>query len=192
MTDATSLLKRTQERHFSAHNTLLHIAQLELEMTTPGNVGEFNHAFTAITFSALAIEALANAVGDRVIPEWKDFESANPYAKARLLAERLGVQYDKQQQPWPDIKWLCRFRNNIAHAKPELVVREEVIPTALIDEHRLDRPKSKLELEVTHENAQRAVKAAVDLKYLLTDRVDIGNRFGLPSDGWTTSTTLHK
>ena len=192
MNDPALHLKRTQERHFSAHNTLLHIAQIELEQAAPGNTGEFNHAFTAITFSALAVEALANAVGDRVVPEWKDYESASPYAKARLLAERLGIEYDKQHEPWPTIKWLCRFRNNVAHAKPEFVKREEIIPAATLDELRFDHPKSKLELEVTYENAKRAVKAVEDLKYMLTDRVGIDNRFGLPSDGWFTSTSKHE
>jgi hypothetical protein len=91
MSDKPILLRQSQERHFSAHNTFIHIAHKELELAKPGMVGEFNHTLVAITLSALAVESLANAIGDRVIPEWHDFESAAPYAKLRLLADHLGL-----------------------------------------------------------------------------------------------------
>jgi len=192
MNDSPLLLKRTQERRFSAHNTLIRIARVELELAKPGNVGEFDHAFTAITFSALAIEALANAVGDRVIPDWKDFESSSPYAKARLLAERLGAPYEHDKEPWQTIRWLSRFRNQVAHPKPELVKSEEIVPAAEADDLGFNPPKSKLELQVSEQNAKRAVEAVEQLKYSLTDRIKIDDRFGLPSDGWLTSTSAHE
>ena len=191
MSAPTIVLKHLQQRTYSAHNTLLHIAQIELEGAKAGSVGEFNHAFIAITFAALAIEAMANAIGERVVPEWKDFESANPYAKVRLLAERLGVSYDSASEPWPTIKWLCRFRNLVAHAKPELVTREELLSQAQHENRSFSPPPSKLESHVTEQSAKRAVAAVESLKYLLCDKVPPAERFGLVSDAWSSSATLH-
>ena len=191
MNEPPILLKHSQERHYSAHNTLLHIALIELEGAKSGTVGQFNHAFIAITFSALAIEALANAVGDRVVPEWKDFENASPFAKVRLLAEKLGVPYSAAEEPWAAIRWLCKFRNQVAHAKPERVTREEVVSQHEHETRRYSAPPSKLESQVTEGNARRAVKAVEALKYALSERIPAGERFGLSSDGWSSSTKLH-
>ena len=74
-------LRRRQERHYSAHNTFIHIARLELDKAKVKDPGWFNSAFIAITFSALAIEALCNAVGERVISNWNDYERESPLKK---------------------------------------------------------------------------------------------------------------
>ena len=191
MSDSPNLIKQSQERRFSAHNTLLHIARLELEVSKAGSVDEFNHAFTSLTLSALAVEALANAVGERVVPDWKDFESASPFAKLRLLAERLLVPFAGGAEPWQTIRWLCRFRNLVAHAKPELVIRDEILSQ---EEHELRggaAPLSKLELLVTEANARRAFNAVEAIKYSLYDGVPPGERFGLAHDAWLNSSELH-
>src|ERR1700694_3892213 len=103
----------------------------------------------------LAIEAICNAVGDRVVTNWKDFESANPNAKLRLLCERLNVEYDKNQEPWSTVRWLLKQRNEIAHAKPQLVKEEHVWSRDEYDRRRQDCPLSDLERELSLDNAKR-------------------------------------
>ncbi|HEY2338158.1 MAG TPA: hypothetical protein VGI18_12395 [Burkholderiales bacterium] len=190
MSEEPGLLRQSQERHYSAHNTFIHIALTELELAKPGMVGEFSHALVAITLSALAVEGLANAIGDRVIPEWSDFESAAPFAKLRLLADHLGLPYTSTTEPWSTLKWLCRLRNRLAHPKPEHVKQQKTVTQQEHESRSFVPPQSKLESEITEQNARRAVKAVEAIKYALAELVPMEQRFGLTSDGWTTSTGL--
>jgi hypothetical protein len=74
------------------------------------------------------------------------------------------VPYKKEAEPWATARWLVRFRNLIAHAKPEFL-REEILMTRDQHDSRLfDPPKSKLEKEITLGNAKRALDAAEALR----------------------------
>lgn len=181
----TFLFKKVQERHFSAHHMLLHVAKLELDLAEKSESGRFNHCLVAITFSALAVEALGNAIGDRIVKDWKDFESLSPYAKLRLIAERLGLSYFPDKDPWPRIKQLGKFRNLIAHAKPELVIEEKIFSEAEYETQSIYAPPSKLEKEITVNNAKRSLEAVNAIKVMLCDKVPVDNSMGLYFDGWS-------
>jgi hypothetical protein len=185
-------LKQTQEREYFAHHMLLQVATLELEAARASEHGRFNHCLVALTLSALAIEALANAVGSRAVDDWADFESASPYAKLRLLAERLGVAYHSAKEPWTTLRYLTRFRNAIAHAKPERILEEKVMHEAEYNAQLFRTPPSKVEREVTLGNASRCLNAVQSLKGLLTDAVPVERRFGLYGDMWSGSTELDR
>lgn len=161
---------------------LLHVANLELETAKSTELGRFNHCLVTLTFSALAIEALANAVGSRAVDECSDFESASPLAKVRLLAERLGIKYDSTKKPWSTLRYLTRFRNAIAHAKPERVLEEKVMHEAAYNAQLFRKPPSKMEREVTLGNAARCFGAVHTLKGLFTDALPVEKRFGLYGD----------
>lgn len=135
----------------------------------------------------LAIEAICNAVGERVVTDWKDFESASPNAKLRLLCERLKVQYDKNQVPWSTVRWLLKLRNTIAHAKPQLVKEEHVWTRDEFDRRQRDYPRSDLERELSLGNAKRALKAAKEVLLRLTEVLPAATRVGLYSDFWESS-----
>lgn len=170
MNSVPAKFKRVQERHYSAHHDLIRIAKLQLSIAEAQEPGWFNNAFIAITFSALAIEALSNAVGDRVVPEWKDFESASPTAKIRLLAERLDVSYSSDTEPWQTIRWLGKFRNLVAHPKPQVVVKESLVTASEAHERPHGPPDSKLEQQVTIGNARQAVAALEKAKLALCEK----------------------
>jgi hypothetical protein len=68
---------------------LIAAARSALQDAEAKGPGSFYSELTAMTFSALAIEALCNSIGERMLEDWKDFESATPIAKLRLLASRL-------------------------------------------------------------------------------------------------------
>ncbi len=127
MTSGSRNYRRVQERHYSAHHALLRVASAELDRATKKEPGWFDSTFVVLTFSALAVEALSNAIGNRVVSDWKDFESASPNAKVRLLAERLDIPYSANDEPWRTVRWLGKFRNLVAHAKPELVLHDQFI-----------------------------------------------------------------
>lgn len=147
---------------------------------------------SAMTYSALAIEALCNSLGDLVIPDWdKDFEMAPTAAKIRVLTNQLGIPYDKTKEPWSTAKDLGKFRNLVAHAKPQVIVEEKVMSQEDYDERLFDVPKSKLEKEITSANAERAVAAVERIKDLFIEKVTAEQRFGFTSDGWSGSTRAH-
>lgn len=189
MTSGARDFRRVQERHYSAHHTLLRVARFELAKAERKEVGWFDSTFVALTFSALAIEALSNAIGDRIVPDWKDFETASPLAKVRLLAERLGLPYSSKNDPWRTICWLGKFRNLVAHPKPEAILNDRFITEGDADKRLIVPPKSKIELQVTVGNAKRAFEAVEEAKLLLCDKIPAEDRFGLFSDGWSTSTS---
>jgi hypothetical protein len=190
MNEPTQMFKRVQERHFSAHHMLMRVAHHKLTDAEETNLGSFNNSLVAITFSALAIEALGNVIGERIIDDWKDYESASPLAKIRLLAGHLGVPYEPQKEPWSTLRWLARFRNQIAHPKPQLVVDERLINQHEAQKRPNDPPASKLEREITVGNARRAVEAVSTLNRLLFEKMPPDQRFGIFADGWSTTTSV--
>jgi hypothetical protein len=182
--------RRTQERHFSAHHMLIRASQMSLELAEKQDPGWLNHVLPAITFSALAMEAMGNAFGDRLVPDWQDFESSNPFAKLRLVAQHLGVEFERTKEPWSTVRWLSRFRNAIAHPKPESLVEETLIDEEQFEERMFDSPESKLEREITLVNARRAVAAIALVKEVLCERMESEDLFDLGTDGWSGSTEL--
>jgi len=189
MTSAARDFRRVQERHYSAHHTLLRVARFELAKAERMEAGWFDSTFVALTFSALAIEALSNAIGDRIVPDWKDFETASPLAKVRLLVERLGLVYSPNDEPWLTIRGLGKFRNLVAHPKPETILEDQFITEGDTDKRPFDPPKSKLERLVTVGHAKRAFNAVEEAKILLCDKIPAEDKFGLFSDSWSTSTS---
>jgi len=167
------------------------VARHELAKAERKDDGWFDSTFVVLTFSALAIEALSNAIGERIVPDWKDFESANPLAKIRLLAERLGIPYSSESEPWNTIRWLGKFRNLVAHPKPEIILDDKLITEREADDRPFDPPKSKLEREVTVGNAKRAFDAVETAKLLFCEKIPAEDRFGLYSDSRSTSTSRH-
>ena len=141
-------------------------------------------------FSAsLAVEALVNAVGSRMVPDWRKFEGLRPHEKIDLLVIQLGVFRDATKEPWTTLQYLGGFRNDIAHPKPEEIVKESVLPQAGITKTTFDTPLSVLEREITLGNAKRTHAAVHKLKGLLTDALPAEARFGIYADMWHGSTS---
>lgn len=189
------LFRKTEERTFFAHHMLLHAAQLEIEDAEASELGRFNKCLAAMVMSALAVEALANAVGSRVSDDWATFEQLRPYEKIDLLVDRLGIQRDTLKEPWTTLHYLHYlggFRNDIAHPKPEELLSERVLPQAGLTRTAFDAPLSKLEREITPGNAKRAYAAVHTLKGLLTDALPAVDRFGIYVDMWHGSTAEYR
>lgn len=184
-------LKRIRERNFSAHHMLIRVASRANERAKKREPGWMYEELTAMTFSALAIEALCNSIGSRVFADWDDFESSSPTAKLRLLADRLGIKYAKDKEPWATALWLVKFRNLIAHAKPEVLVEEQVINEEDYDERVFDAPQSKFERWITPQHAARAVRGAQKIKDVLIGGMKPEDTLGLATDGWSGSTSVH-
>lgn len=188
------MLIRKQQRHFSAHHMLIRTARLALdEAVASGGFTLFRY-MTTMTFSALAIEALCNAIGQRLITGWKkNHERKSPNNKLRLLAEKLGIAYKEDDEPWKGAGELIKFRNDIAHAKPELIETEERITREEYERrerHMLERPSSELEKSITRERAEYALETAEAIKDLLCNKIPPELAMGLQVDGWSGRTSM--
>lgn len=183
-----SRVRVTQERNFSAHNFLIHHAYLSLKAREETRNGAFHTELAVITMSALAIEALCNAVGSQMFDPWDDWQS--PLTKLRLIASELRIAYDENREPWSTLRWLSVFRNQIAHAKPELISTSVVCGPREADARRKSMPLSKLERQVSIGNARRAYHAIYNARNLIALALDVELRFGITSDGWTGSLSI--
>lgn len=95
----------------SLSSSLLNIAR----QTHPAE--QFKFVLGSMTFSAFALEALANISGEQLIPQWKHFESAKPIAKIILISTTLNQDVDFSKEPFQTISEIFKFRNTIAHSK---------------------------------------------------------------------------
>ena len=181
------------DRFYSAHHMLKRIAEDSLTKAETKEPGWFDYQFTAITLSSLTIEAFCNAVGEKVIQNWKDFESCSPIAKTRLLCEHLDITYDVSKEPWASIIWLSKIRNRIAHPKAEPITHNAVMTR---EEHKKQKfentPKSKLEKEITPDNAKKSVAAVNQMIDLFCEKLTPGQNFGVIGDMWSSSARAHE
>jgi hypothetical protein len=186
------LFRKTEERTFFAHHMLLHASSLAITDAEATELGRFNNCLSAMVMTALAVEALANAVGTRVVEDWPTFESLRPSEKIDLLVDLLSILRDETKEPWTTLRFLGGFRNDIAHPKPEEVTKEVLLPEIGLSKSAFEKPLSALEREITLGNAKRAYAAVHALKGLLTDALPPDARFGIYADMWHGSTTLHE
>lgn len=182
-------IKVERERPFSAHHMLLAAARDALNYAENDSSKSSFAALTAITMSALAIEALCNAIGERVVPGWEDFESSSPKAKLRIICDELQIEYESEIEPWYTLIWLSGVRNKLAHAKPQLLNESHLWNEEEHNKRDGAKPESKLEKTMTIGNAKRAYEKITELKYILCKHIPPGNAFGLAADMWSGSSS---
>jgi hypothetical protein len=171
---------------------LIRVARKAYEAATARRAGWEYDAVVAIVFAALALEALSNAVGERCVPNWPDFDRAGPNAKLQVVATYLDVPYDKDKEPWQTARWLAKFRNQVAHAKPELVQEETILSAEKHEKQLFYQPQAKLEKQITLPNAKRSLAAAEEVKRLFCEKLPPSDSSGITFDDWDGTATLHE
>lgn len=76
----------------------------------------------ALTMLAFTNEARINVLGQRVVPDWN--ERAELKSKIRLVIKTLGVQADLGGPPYQTLISLNKFRDSLAHGKPETLQKK--------------------------------------------------------------------
>lgn len=184
MSDAQKLYRR-RERRFSAHHMLLRTATRAHANALRSQVGVTYEIAICVVFSALAVEALANALLERLISDWKTLERRAPMNKIKLVAAALRIEVQEAQPPWSDGTWLFELRNQLAHAWPEHLLQEGEITHSEQEGELLDPLQSALERELTFGAAERAVNAAQRIHHTLSFALPVEQRFGILVDGST-------
>jgi hypothetical protein len=165
-------LRVTKNREYSAHPTLMRIARWALNEAKTKKVGSWDNTLVAITFSALALEALANAAGNIAAQDDSDFGPLDFAEKVKRLCSILTVRWDSNKEPWSTVIWLHKFRNKIAHPKPEFLFEEAIMNSKAYEATRHRWPKSSLEKLITVGNAQRSVDQVARVQAILRERID--------------------
>jgi hypothetical protein len=180
-----------REREFCPHHVLPGAACTALEDAEEKRPGYFNYELMCISFCALAREALGNAFGEKFISRWYDFENASLIAKLRLVCDHFRLKPDFEQEPWSAALWLVRFRNRVAHARPEFVKMDRIVTREEYDKIRLEYPASKLATQVTLANAQRAFDCVSKIHKLICDCIPVEQIGALFADGWSGQASLY-
>lgn len=176
-------------RKFLPHRFLLNGVWHQLETAKEHKTGYFYDWLGAILLSALAIEAIGNTYGEALIKDWKDFEPASPIAKLRLVADECGVKPDFDKHPWETARRLIRFRNRIAHAKPQLLNVEDEHTDATYQKAAFTMPESDLEKMITDEFAIQGYDAIEKILEEFSKKIEPSKLVDVEMDGWTSVAT---
>ena len=156
-----------------------------LENAESGRPGGFFEYMNAILMSSMSIEAIANSFGAHVFDEWSYFDNMRPIGKVLLIAEKLGIQVDLDQEPWAAIFWLVSIRNDFAHGKPKLIKIKNEVSQNKLEKARYELPKSKLEGQVTLQGAKRALDTAEAILISFANALPEEDRYDFLSDSWS-------
>jgi hypothetical protein len=178
-----------KKRKFTPHHILIGVAEMALEDAETNCPGYSYKELTAITFLALALEAIANAFGEKFVADWDDFEKSNPIAKLRIICAHLKVDADFKVEPWITAKWLVKVRNKIVHARPEMINFDKTMTKDESEKIRRELPPSKLEKEINLKNARRAIKNVKQIQELFISKISLEDfdAENLFSDGFSGS-----
>ncbi len=172
-------------RKFLPHRFLLNGAEHYLTTAKEHVTGVFHDWLGAILLSALAIEPIGNTYGEVLITKWKDFESASPIAKLRLVANECRVNPDFNKHPWHTARRLIQFRNHIAHAKPQQLAVERDYTVATYQRGIHEMPESDLEKSVTEEFAIQGYDAIEKILEELGANIEQSKLADLEMQGWS-------
>jgi hypothetical protein len=185
------MFEAIEERYFSAHHMLIRAAAESLyEAQRYSNIPlRDERLLTSLVMSSLAIEALCNAIGYRVIAGWEDYEQISPWAKIRLLCTSLGISFDRGSHPWQRLQWILTFRNEIAHGRPEHVEIRRVLTSEELEKvmsnNEMNQPRAKFESKITVKNARIALATFREIEGLLTENISNELKLGITVEGWT-------
>jgi hypothetical protein len=121
------------EEYVYIHNTLWSVAhhlkdQIEAKLKD-GRDGIGLDSIACLTMLAFTLEAALNFLGLKIFGEsWK--ERTPTIDKFHVLLEKLSIPTESVKELADTIRALVKFRNTVAHGKPEIIPfeHEEVIP----------------------------------------------------------------
>ena len=178
------------ERFFVPHAMLLSAAHQALERGKLGGDGYWYDWLNVMLCCSLSVEAVANAYGESFVENWRDFDSSSPLAKIRLVAEKGGIHVDFSKHPWSTVPSLIKFRNRVAHAKPEDVSSESFHHPDHYLKEMYAMPQSKLERMVSESTARRSLDDIYEILGVLRTAFPVEKVNKIEIGWWTTGASL--
>jgi hypothetical protein len=167
-------------RHVVPAFTLFGTGRYALDKARRTNKGSRHELLTAVLMAALAFEAFLNQAGQYTwgveSQAWAAVERLSPMDKLKAIAERAGFPLDLGVRPVQTLSAVCRFRNDIVHAKPEYceaeIARGVAAANPLLS---LEELSARWERDCTVEFAERALGDLEELTDLLSQHLRMSN-----------------
>lgn len=122
------------------HNDLSNAAyhfktEIERKNSEGAREGIYFDYMACLVMLAFALEAKINFIGYKLFDgEWRE---RSPYFdKVEAIFDRLSIVFDEQTRPYCTVRFLKKFRDLIAHGKPDEVDFDEEI---IREEEKMDR-----------------------------------------------------
>lgn len=163
----------TRGRDVRIHAELWHTSNCLLDAGQKQDEGSAHQFRASLVFRAFSLEALVNWLGQHLIPHWKYLERLKPREKLDLLCDLLHVKPDYGSRPWQIVNELFRFRNALAHGKPEALSHESLEEMdAFLDRRAGDFLRTEWEQFCTEQNAAKAREDVYEIGSLLFKEAD--------------------
>jgi hypothetical protein len=102
----------------------------------------------------------------------------------------LRVEPDFKEEPWSATLWLVKFRNKVAHAKPESVKFDKTMTEEDLRKIQFEFPRSKLEMQINLESAKRSVSAIDQILELFYPQMTQDGKYHLYANGFSGMTSV--
>lgn len=166
-----------RKRFYNPFAELSHANGVLLANAKEQHDGWLYECMTSILISAFSFEAFLNLVGERLFPFWSDVERPlQLMTKLKIVLQRTGVNPDFGARPYQTLTALLRFRNSLAHPKPEWLVETGVKEEGSLEQMRRTKPPVEWEANCTLAFAERVHE---DVAAIATD---LWRAAGLPDD----------
>jgi hypothetical protein len=112
--------------HNDLSNAAFHFKKsVEAKIKDPNAIGiTFDYMAMAIML-AFTFEAKINFMGWKFIQDWKEFQ---PFPeKVKQVYTALKMSPDTTKRPYSSLENMKRFRDMVAHGKPQVIERDEVV-----------------------------------------------------------------
>ncbi|MDQ8201234.1 hypothetical protein QEH56_23925 [Pelagicoccus enzymogenes] len=183
------LAEVSERRPFHAHHLLIQSADHAWKISNEkGQIPKLSYMVVMLN-CAIATESICNSVGSILSSNWDEWMKT--LDKLELVCSLLQIDYKKDDEPWSTAGFLQAFRNDLVHAKPEIVEKKTTM-TEEAFERDFDFPESKLEKQITKGNAERAITGIKKIRDTLCLPVPAGKSFGLFAKSVSASTRIYE
>jgi hypothetical protein len=123
-------VRRQVEKTVLIHNTLANAAfyfktRIEERLKTGDREGIAFEYMSCLLMLAFTVEAHINFLGYSLIKDWNEWKPFN--VKVDDVLAHLKITADRSTRPYSVVSKLKKFRDTIAHGKPEQTSKDEII-----------------------------------------------------------------
>ena len=119
----------SKEIHRKVYSYNVHLSTADYFMSLSEKEGKSEHfnSIGIVVFSAFALEAFMNHVGNQLFSTWGKHlkKSLNPESKLALISEKIGLDVNYGNPPYQSFRALFRIRNAMAHSETESLTPEQ-------------------------------------------------------------------
>jgi len=150
--------KVSKERQVNTYSEMLSASYVILEKAKEAPAESRYQLMASLIFTAFALEAFLNHIGQNIFKCWEELEKLSPSGKLNLIAEKLEIEKDDGKRPFQTVIELFRFRNEVAHGKTVYLKSEEqiIVVDDKLEQHMQESLQTPWQQYCNLKNAERA------------------------------------